>query len=217
MLRVNSCVASWALVRVSCAVGWLLQLATRMGLIMTSFHGHMSEYDSSVEEWTAYTERLDSYLIANDVTSEDKKQAILLSVCGPSTYRLIWNLVAPQLPKSKSFADLVKLVKEHYHAVKRLHRDAVRRALEQLGGEVDLRHGFVRLVENLPFVARADGGLQHREERNQVRQPLAGWSTCNMEREMGKGGREKKTDRQTDAQVARTTRLVAATELLQRL
>lgn len=81
----------------------------------TSSHGHMSEFDSSVEEWTAYTERLDSYPIANDVTSEDKKQAILLSVCGPSTYRLIRNLVAPQLPKSKSFADLVKLVKEHYH------------------------------------------------------------------------------------------------------
>ena len=40
-----------------------------------------------------------------------KKRAILLSICGASTYQLIRNLVAPAKPTSKSFDDLVKLVK----------------------------------------------------------------------------------------------------------
>ena len=80
-----------------------------------ALHGAMGAFDTNEEDWVVYTERLQNYFVANDVTSDDKKRAILLSVCGASTYRLIRNLVSPNQPSSKSYADLVQLVKEHFH------------------------------------------------------------------------------------------------------
>ena len=41
-------------------------------------------------------------------------QAILLSVCGASTYQLIRDLVAPERPSTKTFQEVVQLVKEHH-------------------------------------------------------------------------------------------------------
>ena len=81
---------------------------------MSLFHGHIGEFNGSAEDWTVYEERLQYYFVANDVTSEEKKKAIFLSVCGPATYRLIRSLVAPAQPNSKSYADLVQLVRDHY-------------------------------------------------------------------------------------------------------
>ena len=42
-------------------------------------------------------------------------RAVLLSTCGPSTYRLIRNLVAPNKPTDKSYADLLKIVGLHFN------------------------------------------------------------------------------------------------------
>ena len=75
-------------------------------------HGTLSDFDSDREDWTSYTERLEQYFEANDVVSAVKQRAILLSICGVSTYLLIRDLVAPTKPISKSFAELVKLVKD---------------------------------------------------------------------------------------------------------
>ena len=51
--------------------------------------------------------------MANGIEDATKHQAILLSVCGPSTYQLIRDLLSPTKPTDKSFAELVTLVKEH--------------------------------------------------------------------------------------------------------
>ena len=77
-------------------------------------HGNIEAFDRSMDDWTAYCERLEQYFTANDVEDADKKRAILLSYCGAPTYRLIRNLVAPAKPTTKSFADLTKLVADHY-------------------------------------------------------------------------------------------------------
>ena len=74
-------------------------------------HGSISEYKSEVEEWPAYTERLQHYFAANDVTNGDKKWAILLSVCGPQAYGLIRSLVEPKKPTEFSYTQLVQKVK----------------------------------------------------------------------------------------------------------
>ena len=71
-------------------------------------HRHLSEFDSNVEEWTVYVERLENYLVVNDIEDNRKKRAVLLSVCGPSTYCLIRNIVAPEKPASKEYGDLKK-------------------------------------------------------------------------------------------------------------
>ena len=77
-------------------------------------HGTIGEYDHSNEDWISYCERLEHYFAANDVNNASKQRAILLSVCGATTYQLIRNLVAPAKPVDKSFRELVTLVKEHH-------------------------------------------------------------------------------------------------------
>ena len=81
---------------------------------MASNHGHMGEFNNQLEDWRSYTERLQNYFIANDIKSEAKQCAILLSVCGPRTYELIRSLLSPQEPKDVSFADIVKQMTDHY-------------------------------------------------------------------------------------------------------
>ena len=39
-------------------------------------HGKIGLYDSAAEDWTAYTERLEQYFLANDVTTAEKQRAI---------------------------------------------------------------------------------------------------------------------------------------------
>ncbi len=82
---------------------------------MAALHGPVEEYDSEREQWTSYTERLEFYFAANDVSSPEKQRAILLSACQPSTYQLIRSLVAPAKPSSKTFVELVALVKTHFN------------------------------------------------------------------------------------------------------
>ena len=77
-------------------------------------HGTTGAFEPSNETWLSYAERLEQYFIANDVDAADKKRAILLSVCGATTYQLICNLVALAKPTSKSFDELLKLVKDHH-------------------------------------------------------------------------------------------------------
>ena len=50
----------------------------------------------------------------NYIKSESKQRAILLSVCGPRTYKLIRSLLSPQEPMDVSFADIVKQMTDHY-------------------------------------------------------------------------------------------------------
>ena len=74
--------------------------------------GKIEEYDEK-ESWIEYTERLEQYFVANEITDSGKKRAVLLSVCGAKTYKLIRNLVNPRKPTDKSFAELANLVKNH--------------------------------------------------------------------------------------------------------
>ena len=75
-------------------------------------YGCLSEYSSS-EDWASYLERMNQYFLANDVTDAAKKQAILLSVVGDKTYKLIRDLVAPKKPMEKSYKELVELFNTH--------------------------------------------------------------------------------------------------------
>ena len=77
-------------------------------------HGTVGEFDQSREQWPSYAERKVQYFMANDVKEDTKQRAILLSVCGPSTYQLIRNLVAPQKATEFKFMELVARVQEHF-------------------------------------------------------------------------------------------------------
>ena len=75
-------------------------------------HGKLEEYDPQ-EEWSQYIERLEFYFEANGVDNADQQRAILLSVCGSKTYKLIRNLTMPEKPSDKTFKELVELVQHH--------------------------------------------------------------------------------------------------------
>ena len=75
-------------------------------------HGKLEEYDPQ-EEWSQYIEQLEFYFEANGVDNVDKQRAILLSVCGSRTYKLIRNLTMPGKPSDKTFKEIVELVQNH--------------------------------------------------------------------------------------------------------
>lgn len=78
-------------------------------------YGKIDEFDEKTDEWSQYIERLGHYFLANEVDSEDKQKAILLSVVGSKTYKLMSSLVAPLKPGEKSFEDLVTVVQNHHY------------------------------------------------------------------------------------------------------
>ena len=78
-------------------------------------HGSVCEFNSALEDWKTYVERLEQYFTANDVTAVGKKRAILLSACGASAYQLIRSLLSPATPNEKSFAEIVDVMRDHYH------------------------------------------------------------------------------------------------------
>ena len=82
-----------------------------------SFFGKIGEFDSSVEEFDLYVERLELFFETNEIKSE-KKVTMLLQQIGPKAYKIVKSLVHPELPKTKTYAALVGLLKSHYTPVK---------------------------------------------------------------------------------------------------
>ena len=78
--------------------------------------GKIEEYDNS-EDWRQHVERLENYFEADDIQDDDagkrKQRAILLTVCGPTMYKMIRDLVAPAQPKEMTFTELAQLVEKH--------------------------------------------------------------------------------------------------------
>ena len=75
--------------------------------------GKIDEYNES-EDWRHYVERLNHFFEANEITDDAKQRSIFLVSVGAKTYKLIRSLVAPEDPKEKSYADMAKLVQEHF-------------------------------------------------------------------------------------------------------
>ncbi len=79
-----------------------------------ALHGSIRQFDGTEEDWVSYTERLEQYFAASAVTVAEKKRAVLLSSCGPATYKLIRSLAAQDKPSEIGYDALVTLMKDHY-------------------------------------------------------------------------------------------------------
>ena len=79
-----------------------------------AIHGTITQFVPGEEDWTAYVERLNYYFIANEVTGVAKKRSILLSACGPKTYKLFRSLVPADKIDETAYDELVKLVQQYY-------------------------------------------------------------------------------------------------------
>ena len=75
--------------------------------------GHMQEFHPDKETVTAYLERFQMFVSANAIETE-KVVPTLLTVIGSTHYTLLRGLVSPDLPKDKSYDDLVSLLTKHY-------------------------------------------------------------------------------------------------------
>ena len=69
--------------------------------------GTVGPFDPAVDGWVVYCERLEQFFQVNGLATAEKQGAILLSVCGSSTYL---NLVSPEKPTDQTY---VQLVREH--------------------------------------------------------------------------------------------------------
>ena len=76
--------------------------------------GKIGRYCAATEDWPQYIEHLEFFLIANKVTEEEMKRATFLSVIGPRTFKLLRNLLTPEKPGDKSYAELVKVLTDHF-------------------------------------------------------------------------------------------------------
>ena len=77
--------------------------------------GNLSAFDSKEQTWEEYCEILDQFFEANDIDNGDKQRAILISVVGPATYKLIRNLVSPNKPSTKTYNQIVTIMKDHFN------------------------------------------------------------------------------------------------------
>ena len=68
----------------------------------------LEPFDPQTEDFEAYAERLEQYLLVNDVSDKKKKVAFFLTVVGSSTYQVLRDLLGlliPQLRKiSRNFS-----------------------------------------------------------------------------------------------------------------
>lgn len=76
--------------------------------------GHLSEFDAINSIWPIYKRRMDNYFIANEITDNKRKRAILLNLLNEETYQLVFNLCLPIEPEKKSYSDLINLIDKHF-------------------------------------------------------------------------------------------------------
>ena len=80
---------------------------------MPTTYGCLTEFQPDSDSIKAYLERVTLYFTANAIPAA-KQVPILLSSIGASTYSLLADLVAPQLPSEKSFAEISQVLRNHF-------------------------------------------------------------------------------------------------------
>lgn len=83
---------------------------------MAGIFGSIEPFHADTGKWSVYEKRLEQFLIVNDVTTEAKKKACLLTTIGASTCDLIWDLFSPKDPTDASvtFAEICTKLRTHF-------------------------------------------------------------------------------------------------------
>ena len=80
---------------------------------MAAQYGQLSEYHPDTEEIASYLERVEVFIVANEV-AEERQAAVFLSVVGARTFALIRDLVSPAKPSAKTFQELCDVLRAHF-------------------------------------------------------------------------------------------------------
>lgn len=77
--------------------------------------GNIEHFNTSDPSgWEAYQERVEFFLVANNITDNDKKKAVFLSLCGPSAYEILRSLIAPVKVKDKHYDEIIQILSNHF-------------------------------------------------------------------------------------------------------
>ncbi|XP_065290987.1 uncharacterized protein [Dermacentor albipictus] len=116
--------------------------------------GKMSEFDPKTQNFESYLERFEHFLTANDI-ADAKRLPVFLTVIGPEAYEVLRSLVVPAAPGEKSYAEVKRLLKEHYSPRSSViaERCKFNRRVQQEGENVE---GFI--VELKHLVRKCDYG-----------------------------------------------------------
>ena len=71
----------------------------------------LEPFDPQTEDFEAYAERLEQYLLVNDVSDKKMQVAFFLTVVGSSTYQVLRDLLAPDTPASRTLEELLEVLK----------------------------------------------------------------------------------------------------------
>jgi hypothetical protein len=82
---------------------------------MAILFGNVGEFVPSQEEWTQYEDRISHFFTANGIEDDDKKRAVFLSMVGPSTYKLLCNLITLKKPGELLYDQLVQALRKHHN------------------------------------------------------------------------------------------------------
>ena len=74
---------------------------------------NIGPFDEKVELFKDYTDRCDTFLVANRI-DEELQASLFLAGVGADAFKLVKNLSYPAMPKSKTCAQLKALLTEHY-------------------------------------------------------------------------------------------------------
>ncbi|XP_072377850.1 uncharacterized protein [Diabrotica undecimpunctata] len=78
-----------------------------------SLIGYIEQFNPGKSDITSYIERLEQLFICN-VVEKDKEVPLLISLIGGETYSVLKDLLAPEVPSSKTFEELKRVLIEHY-------------------------------------------------------------------------------------------------------
>ncbi|KAB0801764.1 hypothetical protein PPYR_03950 [Photinus pyralis] len=77
--------------------------------------GHIEPFNpENPASWPVYADRLNFYLEANGITDDVRKRAVLLTMCGAETYEIVKSLLSPELPRNKSYEEIIEVLDKHF-------------------------------------------------------------------------------------------------------
>lgn len=80
---------------------------------MAAVIGNIGSFEENTEQWSSYTERFEYFVLANKIKDEVIVPTFL-TVVGAKTFNLLRSLVQPDRPGDKSYAQIIKILGDHY-------------------------------------------------------------------------------------------------------
>ena len=119
--------------------------------------------------FSAYEDRLNQFFLVNKVV--ENKTAMFLTIAGPDIYEVLMSLTVPDLPSSKKYDDLIKLLREHFtpRTNKRAERYRFYKAFQQEG---EIISEFIVRLRSLSQSCQF-GGFINADDKNIAQYKLA--------------------------------------------